>query len=46
MLHPVDLLGQHYIEYLRDRGSYADLPLVEMRKVFAATYKFPEHQDM
>jgi transglutaminase-like putative cysteine protease len=46
MLHPVDPQGQPYIEYLRDRGSYADLPFAKMREVFAATYKFPEHQDM
>jgi hypothetical protein len=38
MLHPVDPLGHPYIEYIRDRGSYADLPLDEIHRTFAQIY--------
>jgi transglutaminase-like putative cysteine protease len=38
MLHPVDPEGHPYIEYVRSRGSYADLPVEEIREVFAEVY--------
>jgi transglutaminase-like putative cysteine protease len=38
MLHPVDPRGHPYIEYLRDRGSYADLPFEEIRRTIFETY--------
>ncbi len=36
--HPCDLDGREHMEYLRFRGDYADLPLTEMQRDFAATY--------
>ena len=41
MLHPVDPEGHPYIEYVRDRGSHADLPFEEIRETLAATYGPP-----
>lgn len=38
MLHPVDPRGQPYIEYLKDRGTFAELPYEEMWKVFVKIY--------
>jgi hypothetical protein len=38
MLHPVDPEGQPYIEYIRSRGSYADLPIEEIRQALIETY--------
>ncbi|MBN1947535.1 MAG: transglutaminase domain-containing protein, partial [Bradymonadales bacterium] len=38
MLHPVDPEGHPYIEYVRHRGSYADLPFEEIRQTFIETY--------
>ena len=38
MLHPVDPRGHPYIEYLRDRGSYVDCPVDEIRAEIAAQY--------
>ena len=38
MLHPVDPKGHPYIEYIQDRGSFADLPLEELRETILATY--------
>ena len=38
MLHPVDPEGHPFIEYLRSRGSYADLPLDEIRRTMVETY--------
>ncbi|MBI5489328.1 MAG: transglutaminase domain-containing protein [Deltaproteobacteria bacterium] len=38
MLHPVDPRGHPYIEYLRDRGSYVDAPVDEIRAAIAAEY--------
>lgn len=38
MLHPVDPRGHPYIEYLRDRGSYADLPYEEIEQAFREHY--------
>ena len=38
LLHPVDPRGDPYIEYVRERGSYADLPFGEIRAAMIATY--------
>ncbi len=38
MLHPVDPEGHPHIEYVRDRGHYADLPLDEILHTLAQTY--------
>ena len=38
LLHPFDVAGQRHMEYLRDRGSYVDVPLDEMRAVFLEHY--------
>jgi len=37
-LHPVDPDGQPHMEYVQFRGSYADLPLDEIRQAFQETY--------
>ncbi|MGE3772231.1 MAG: transglutaminase family protein [Gammaproteobacteria bacterium] len=36
--HPFDLEGRQHMEYLRYRGEFADLPLVEMSTDFARFY--------
>ncbi len=38
LLHPFAADGSAYMEYIRDRGVYADLPLASMLEVFAAAY--------
>ncbi len=38
LLHPFDVAGQRHMEYVRDRGSYVDVPLDEMRAVFLEHY--------
>jgi len=38
LYHPFDLTGQRHMEYLRDRGEYADLPLDEIRNDFREHY--------
>ena len=38
MLHPVDPEGHPYIEYIRSRGSYADVPVDEIQKTFLEVY--------
>ena len=38
MLHPVDPRGHPFIEYLRDRGHYADCPVDEIRAEFVRYY--------
>jgi transglutaminase-like putative cysteine protease len=37
-LHPFDRDGRRHMEYLRDRGSYADLPLDEMLRGLREVY--------
>jgi transglutaminase-like putative cysteine protease len=45
MFHPVDPEGHPFIEYVRDRGSFDDLPLEELRRTFVETYPaFPRHE--
>jgi len=41
MLQPVDPRGHPYIEYLRDRGSFADLPIEELERSFREFYRLP-----
>lgn len=38
LLHPFAADGSTYMEYIRDRGVYADLPLGAILEVFAAAY--------
>lgn len=38
LLHPFSADGSAYMEYVRDRGVYADLPLEQMLEVFADAY--------
>lgn len=38
MFQPVDPEGHPFIEYIRDRGSYADLPLEEILQAIDETY--------
>ncbi len=38
MFHPVDPEGHPFIEYVRSRGSHADLPLAEIQRVIMSTY--------
>lgn len=37
-LHPVDPDGQPHMEYVRYRGSYADVPVEEILRAFQETY--------
>ena len=38
MFHPVDPEGHPFIEYVRNRGSYADLPFDEIREAMVEVY--------
>ncbi len=38
LFHPFDAAGRPYMEYVRQRGSYADLPLAEIRETFERLY--------
>ena len=38
LLHPFDVAGQRHMEYIRDRGTYVDVPLDEMRAAFLEHY--------
>lgn len=38
LFHPFDLAGNRHMEYVRERGSYDDLPLDEMLAGFAEFY--------
>ena len=38
LLHPFDTAGQRHMEYVRDRGTHADVPFDEMIAVFAEYY--------
>ena len=38
LLHPFTADGGLYMEYIRDRGVYTDLPLALILEVFAAVY--------
>lgn len=38
IFHPFDQDDRRHMEYVRDRGSYADVPADEIRRVFAEIY--------
>ena len=38
VFHPFDQAGQRHMEYVRDRGSFADLPLEEMSRALHRHY--------
>ena len=38
MLHPVDPEGHPFIEYLRSRGSYVDVPFEELQRTLLSSY--------
>lgn len=38
IFHPFDADDRRHMEYLRSRGSYADVPVAEIQKVFRETY--------
>ena len=42
MLHPFDAEGRRHMEYVRDRGTFADLPFDEMLRVFREVYRSAE----
>ena len=42
--HPFDLAGNKHMEYLQDRGTYADLPLAEMIQSFRALYPYMKEE--
>ena len=40
LYHPYDAEGHRHMEYVRDRGAYADLPLDEIISTFRDEYGF------
>ena len=38
IFHPFDADNRRHMEYVRDRGSFADVPVDEIRRVFSETY--------
>ena len=38
IFHPFDEDERRHMEYLRDRGSYADVPVEEIQQAFRETY--------
>src|SRR5678815_6073047 len=38
IFHPFDEDNRRHMEYLRDRGSFADVPVGDIQKVFRETY--------
>jgi transglutaminase-like putative cysteine protease len=38
--HPYDRQGNRHLEYINDRGIYADLPIAEIIQTFELKYKF------
>jgi transglutaminase-like putative cysteine protease len=38
LMHPFDTSGRQHMEYIRQRGSYDDLPLDEIMETFAEVY--------
>jgi hypothetical protein len=39
MFHPVDPQGHPFIEYVKDRGTYAELPYDEMLTTLVEVYR-------
>ena len=42
IFHPFDASGRQHMEYVRDRGTYADIPFEEIQRVFAETYRWTD----
>jgi transglutaminase-like putative cysteine protease len=42
LYHPFDVVGNRHMEYVNDRGVYADLPLDEIITTFREKYSFGE----
>jgi len=40
--HPFDLLGNKHMEYLRQRGEFADVPIDQISSDFEKTYSSPQ----
>tara|TARA_B110000503_G_scaffold41051_1_gene67582 strand:- start:108 stop:767 length:660 start_codon:yes stop_codon:yes gene_type:complete len=38
LMHPFDASGQRHMEYVNERGSFTDLPLVDIVQTFAKVY--------
>ena len=38
VFHPIDRSGRQHMEYLRDRGSYVDVPVEDIFRVWAEVY--------
>jgi hypothetical protein len=38
IFHPFDEDNRRHMEYVRDRGTYADVPAEEIKRTFQATY--------
>jgi hypothetical protein len=38
LFHPYDRQGRRHMEYLRDRGSHADVPAADIQATFARYY--------
>jgi hypothetical protein len=38
LMHPFDESGNRHMEYVNERGSFADMPLEEMLATFADVY--------
>lgn len=39
LFHEFDTTGNKHMEYLKDCGTYEDVPIKEMRQTFAEIYK-------
>lgn len=46
IFHPFDADGRKHMEYVRDRGVYADLPFDEIRDTFAELYPYMSTGDV
>ena len=44
--HPFDLEGNKHMEYLQDRGTYADLPIAEMIQSFRELYPYMKEESV
>ena len=38
IFHPFDEDNRRHMEYLRERGAFADVPAADIKRVFAETY--------
>jgi hypothetical protein len=46
LLQQSDRKGNRYMEYLRDRGHFDDLPLEDLRRAFEEWYSLPASGDV